>query len=83
VTKAISDVPDSAVVEQMPEIVGGESEILSQHEAAKLLQVSTRYLRDSGCPKLLLPSNGIHGRHLVRYIRVEVLAWAHNNRWRC
>lgn len=49
---------------------------LTQREAARLLRVSVSYLRESSCPKHLLPGNGPRGRPLVRYLRDEVLAWA-------
>lgn len=50
--------------------------LLTQPEAASLLHVSPRYLRDSACPKLLLPGTGSQGRAVVRYVRAEVLEWA-------
>jgi hypothetical protein len=65
-----------------PAVSEGEHEILCQEDAARLLDVSTRYLRDSGCPKLLLQGNGPQGKHLVRYVRSEVLDWAKNQRGR-
>lgn len=49
---------------------------LTQREVAMLLRVSVSYLRESSCPKHLLPGNGPRGRPLVRYLRDEVLAWA-------
>ena len=58
------------------------TEILCQEDAARLLGVSSRYLRDSGAPKLLLQGNGPQGRYLVRYVRSEVLGWAMNQRGR-
>ena len=48
----------------------------AQREAAAWLGVTTRYLRDSSCPKLLLPGNGPKGQPLVRYDPDEVRAWA-------
>lgn len=48
----------------------------TQKEAAAYLAVTTRYLRDSNCPKVLLPSNAAHGAPLVRYDPAEVRAWA-------
>jgi hypothetical protein len=59
-----------------------ENVVLTQREAAELLKVSARYLRDSSCPKLLLPGAGSHGRAVVRYVRAEVLKWAFNGRER-
>lgn len=50
--------------------------LLTQREAADLLSVSPGYLRESSCPKLLLPGNGPRGKPLVRYVRSDVLAWA-------
>jgi hypothetical protein len=50
-------------------------ELLTQKEAALVLRVSTRYLRNSDCPKVLLPP--ARGRRpLVRYRRADVMAWA-------
>lgn len=46
-----------------------------QQEAAMFLGVTTRYLRDSSCPKMLLPGNGPKGQPLVRYDPTEVRAW--------
>ena len=48
--------------------------VLTQKEAATLLRVSVSYLRQSDCPKLLLPGRG--KRPLVRYYRIDLLAWA-------
>ena len=44
--------------------------MLTQREAAKLLQVSVAYLRASACPKYLLPGNGPRRKPLVRYRRM-------------
>lgn len=49
-------------------------------ETARYLGVSTRYLRDCACPRILLPGNGAHGQSLVRYDPASVKAWATN--WR-
>lgn len=51
----------------------------TQKEAARFLCVSARYLRDSDCPKVLLPGNGKAGQPLVRYDPTDVKAWA--ERW--
>jgi hypothetical protein len=51
----------------------------TQKEAALFLSVSTRYLRDSDCPKLLLPGNGKAGQPIVRYDPADVKAWT--ERW--
>lgn len=53
----------------------------SQKEAAFYLGVSARYLRESSCPKVLLPGNGTKGQPIVRYRPADVVAWADN--WRC
>jgi hypothetical protein len=37
--------------------------------------VSERYLRDSTCPKVLLPGKGETDRPLVRYERAVVKEW--------
>ena len=47
-----------------------------QSEAAAYLGVTTRYLRDSSCPKILLPGNGAKGHPVVRYDPAEVREWA-------
>jgi hypothetical protein len=65
-----------------PEASDAECEFLCQQEAAKLLKVCARYLRESSCPKRLLPGNGPQGKHVVRYIRSEVLRWAGNSHGR-
>ena len=48
----------------------------SQKEAAYFLGVSTRYLRESSCPKVLLPGTGARGHPLVRYDPKAVREWA-------
>ncbi|HLQ23573.1 MAG TPA: hypothetical protein VK132_10215 [Gemmatimonadales bacterium] len=53
-----------------------ERELLTQRQAAQVLQVSVAYLRASSCPKLLLPGSGPCGKPLVRYLRSDVLSWA-------
>lgn len=55
------------------------SGLWKQAEAAKFLGVSVRYLRDSACPKVLLPGNGGRGQSLVRYNPDAVARWA--GRW--
>lgn len=47
----------------------------TQPEAAAYLGVSARYLRESGCPKVLLPGNGPKGQPIVRYRPADVDAW--------
>jgi len=47
----------------------------NQKQAAVYLGVSTRYLRESSCPKVLLPGNGEHGKPLVRYEPAAVRGW--------
>lgn len=44
-------------------------------EMAALLGVSRVYLRNSECPKVLLPGNGRTRVPLVRYRESEVRAW--------
>lgn len=51
-------------------------ELWTQREAAAALRVSARYLRESSCPRVLLPGNGKKGHPLVRYDPTEVAAWA-------
>jgi hypothetical protein len=48
----------------------------TQREAAAYLGVTPRYLRDSSCPKMLLPGNGKKHQPMVRYEPAEVKAWA-------
>ena len=50
----------------------------TQKEAAAFLAVTPRYLRDSTCPKILLPGNGRKRQPLVRYDPDEVRGWAHS-----
>jgi hypothetical protein len=47
----------------------------SQREAAHFLGVSTRYLRESSCPKVLLPGTGEKGQPIVRYGPAAVEQW--------
>jgi hypothetical protein len=47
----------------------------TQQQAAAALKVSPRYLRESSCPKVLLPGNGEKGQPLVRYDPAEVREW--------
>lgn len=49
----------------------------TQREAAAFLGVTPRYLRDSSCPKILLPGNGKKRQPLVRYDPAAVRGWAH------
>ena len=53
-----------------------DNKLWTQAEAAAYLGVTTRYLRDSACPKLLLPGNGPKGQPVVRYDPNEVRVWA-------
>lgn len=60
-----------------PPVVGlAKDRLWTQAQAAAFLSVTPRYLRDSGCPKTLLPGNGPSGRPLVRYDPDEVRSWA-------
>jgi hypothetical protein len=52
------------------------TECLTQKAAARLLGVSTGWLRASSAPRLLLPGNGPAGQPLLRYSRTALLAWA-------
>ena len=47
----------------------------TQRQAAAFLAVTTRYLRESSCPKILLPGNGPKGQAIVRYDPEEVRSW--------
>lgn len=47
----------------------------TQREAAQFLGMTPRYLRESSCPKILLPGNGAKGQPVVRYDPDEVRAW--------
>lgn len=48
----------------------------TQKEAAAYLSVSVAYIRNSECPKVLLPGNGPKAKPLVRYDPAEVRAFA-------
>lgn len=50
--------------------------LLTQTQAAAALNVSTRYLRNSDCPKLFLPGNGRTGQPVLRYDLEQCVAWA-------
>ena len=52
------------------------TECLTQKAAARLLGVSTGWLRSSGAPRLQLPGNGAAGQPLLRYSRTALLEWA-------
>lgn len=49
--------------------------LLRPKEAAVLTATSVGYLRNSDCPKVLLPSGDGGKKPLVRYRRSELLAW--------
>jgi hypothetical protein len=66
--------PDAVTLPDLP-----ADRLWSQREAAYYLGVSARYLRDSDCPKVLLPGNGKAGHPIVRYDPADVKAWA--SRW--
>lgn len=51
-------------------------ECLTQKAAARLLGVSTGWLRASRAPRLQLPGNGPAGQPLLRYSRTALLEWA-------
>lgn len=44
-------------------------------QAAEAMRVSQRYLRDSDCPKVFLPSTRPGGRSVLRYDPDECRAW--------
>lgn len=52
------------------------AEFLTQKAAARLLGVSSSWLRSSRAPRLLLPGNGPSGQPLLRYSRTALLEWA-------
>jgi hypothetical protein len=54
------------------------TEFLTPKEAAKMLRVSPGYLRNSDCPKVLLPTQG--KRAIVRYDRIDLETWA--SKWK-
>lgn len=54
-----------------------DAALWTQKQAAAFLSVTTRYLRDSSCPKILLPGNGAKGHPVLRYEPADVRAWAH------
>lgn len=56
-------------------ILAADSATWTQKEAAAYLAVSPRYLRDSSCPKILLPGTGAAGRPIVRYDPNAVREW--------
>ncbi len=49
--------------------------LVRQETMAKLLSVSVRWLRDSGCPVVTLPSSRPKGRRLLRYDVEQARAW--------
>lgn len=53
-----------------------QPQLWTQAEAAQYLRVSTRWLRDSSVPTILLPGNGPRGRRTLRYDAQSVVAWA-------
>jgi hypothetical protein len=59
---------------------GEREQYWTQRDAAAFLGVSTRYLRNTACPKLVLPSTREHGRPTVRYVPEDVRAWAESFR---
>jgi hypothetical protein len=52
----------------------------TQKQAAAFLNVSPRYLRDTGCPRVELVGNGEKGRPVVRYSPAAVATWS-ESRW--
>lgn len=61
------------------DIAPHDAACLTQREAAQQLHVSVSYLRNSDCPKLLLPS-GRGKRPLVRYLRADLERWTASRR---
>jgi hypothetical protein len=55
-------------------------QVMTQKEAAAAAKVSAGYLRNSDCPKLLLPGQGRSQKPVVRYLRSDVEAWLANHR---
>jgi hypothetical protein len=53
-----------------------DDRLWTQMEACTFLGVSPRYLRESACPKILLPGTGPKGQSIVRYAPADVKAWA-------
>jgi hypothetical protein len=48
----------------------------TQRQAAEFLHVSTRWLRASSCPKVLLPGHGEKSKPMLRYEPTAVRTWA-------
>ena len=69
----LSATPPAAATEHAPLPT---DRLWTQLEAAYYLGVSARYLRDSDCPKVLLPGTGKKGQPLVRYEPAAVKSWA-------
>lgn len=61
---------------RVSELAAVREHLWTQREAADFLSVTPRYLRESSCPKILLPGNGVKGQPLVRYDPDDVRAWA-------
>lgn len=49
--------------------------LVKQREMARLLQVGERWLRDSGCPVILLPGGRPSSRPMLRYDVEQAQAW--------
>ena len=47
----------------------------TQKEAAAYLVMSTRWLRDSNVPKILIPGNGSKGKPAIRYEKGAIDEW--------
>jgi hypothetical protein len=60
----------------LPRLALPDDRLWTQREAAYYLGVSVRYLRQSNCPKLLLPGTGAKQQPLLRYEPQTVKAWA-------
>ena len=49
--------------------------LMRRKEAAQYLAVSLNWLRNSDCPKVLLPGQGPKGQSVVRYDPDDMDAW--------
>ena len=63
------------IVPAEPVPTDGFPHLWTQDEAAKAMRVSVRYLRESDCPAVELPSNERGGRAMRRYDPEVCRAW--------
>jgi|GEM_PF-2450980 len=74
--RLVGDVRNALATASAPNLAPLATDRLwTQAEAAYYLGVSVRYLRESSCPKVLLPGAGKKGQPLVRYEPAAVMAW--------